>query len=167
MDSQSTPSTASIARVDAGDAPAGVANRSTRRFSKGARTRPAEDRAGVVLKSVSAWTHTLVLTGELTQRSAHELELELERLCEQGVTDITLDLSQLSHIDATGVAVIAFRSGLCERQGYGFALLRGSRHVHEAFERAGVSEMLPFQEDEIARRRRVSSSAARFRDGCE
>jgi anti-anti-sigma factor len=167
MDSQPTTPTASIATVDAGDAPAGVANRSTRRFSKGARTRPAEDRAGVVLKSVSVWTHTLILTGELTRRSAHALELEMERLCEQGVTDITLDLSQLGYIDATGVAVIAFRSGLCERQGYGFALIPGSRVVHEAFEQAGVSEMLPFLEDEMARRRRVSGSAARFRDGCE
>ncbi len=167
MDSQPTTPAASIAGLDPGAVPAGVANRTSRRFSKGARTKPAEDRAGVVLKSVSVWTHTLILTGELTGRSAHALELELERLCEQGVTDITLDLSQLSYIDETGVAVIAFRSGLCERQGYGFALIPGSRGVHEAFEQAGVSEMLPFREDEIAaRRRRVSSSAARVR-GCE
>jgi len=166
MDSQPTTSTANIATAQPRDAVA--ANRSSRRFNKGARTRPAEDRTGVVLKSVSVWTHTLILTGELTQRSAHALELEMERLWEQGVTEITLDLSQLGHIDATGVAVIAFRSGLCQRQGYGFTLIPGSRVVHEAFEQAGVSEMLPFQEDEIAaRRRRVSSSAARLRDGCE
>lgn len=166
METHPTTSTASIARAEAGDAVA--VDRSSRRYSKGVRKRPAEDRAGVVLKSVSVWTHTLILTGELTQRSAHSLELEMERLWEQGVTDITLDLSQLSRIDATGVAVIAFRSGLCERQGYGFTLIPGSRLVHEAFERAGMSEVLPFQEDEIAaRRRRLSSSAARLRDGCE
>src|SRR5665213_1368970 len=55
---------------------------------------------GASLRSVSLWTHTLILTGELTHRSAHLLEAEIERLCEQGVTDITLDLRQLTSLDS-------------------------------------------------------------------
>jgi anti-anti-sigma factor len=113
-----------------------------------ARTRAASSKPTLALAPEKTWTHTLILTGELNRRSAHTLEAEIERLCEEGVTGITLDLSELSNIDATGVAVIAFRSGLCKRRGYDFALIPGSRLVHRAFERAGVSDFLPFREPE-------------------
>src|SRR5271155_3899543 len=61
--------------------------------------------------------HTLILTGELDGGSARALETEIERLCEEGVTGITLDLRGLKYIDSIGVAVIAFRCGLCRRRG--------------------------------------------------
>jgi anti-anti-sigma factor len=98
------------------------------------------------------WTHTLILTGELTHRSAHALEVELERLCDEGVSSITLDLRQLEHIDPIGVAVIAFRTGFCQRQGLGFTLIPGSRPIQRAFEHAGAED-LPFQIDEVGARR--------------
>jgi anti-anti-sigma factor len=98
-------------------------------------------------------THTVILTGELTHRSAHALEVEIERLCDEGVNTITLDLRQLEQIDSIGVAVIAFRSGLCQRQGFGFTLISGPRQIQRAFEQAGVSELLSFQLDEVAARR--------------
>lgn len=112
-----------------------------------------------VLTSVDTWHHTLVLTGELTHRSAHALEVEIERLCENGVTDITLDLRQLETIDPVGVAVIAFRCGLCEKRGYGFGLVPGPRRVQTAFEQAGVLGMLPFREV-VARGARESEFGA-------
>jgi anti-anti-sigma factor len=101
------------------------------------------------LASVNIRTHTLVLTGELDHRSAHSLESAIERLCEDGVTGITLDLRELTYIDPIGVAVIAFRSGLCKRRGYDFVLIPGSQSIQKAFDRAGVSDLLPFQEDEL------------------
>ncbi len=112
--------------------------------------RPRPEAAELVLTSVDTWNHRLVLTGELTHRSAHALELEIERLCEEGVTDITLDLRDLTSIDPVGVAVIAFRCGLCEKRGYGFRLIRGPQAVQVAFERAGLLETLPFKEAEEA-----------------
>lgn len=111
----------------------------------GARTHPIN--RPVALASVSEWTHTLVLSGELTHRSAHALELEIERLCASGVTGITLDLRELAEVDPIGVAVIAFRSGLCKRRGYEFALIAGSRHLRRAFEQAGVAYLLPTEEE--------------------
>jgi anti-anti-sigma factor len=117
---------------------------------------------------VNPRAHTLVLTGELTHHSAHALEVEIERLCEEEVTSITLDLRQLRHIDSIGAAVISFRCGLCQRQGYGFALIPGSRPIQRAFERAGMINLLPFQDDEVAARRlRAATPAQRSRDGCE
>ena len=122
---------------------------------------------GLVLTSVNTWNHTLILTGELTHRSAHALELEIERLCEEGVTDITLDLRDLHTIDPVGVAVIAFRSSLCEKRGYGFRLIRGSRNVQHAFEQAGVIEVLPFKDDEDLAAAGLGAIAQRSLDACE
>jgi anti-anti-sigma factor len=115
---------------------------------------PARNQPHPLSESVSIWMHTLILTGELTHHSAHTLEVEIERLFEEGVTGITLDLRQLTYIDPIGVGVIAFRSRLCRRQGHGFLLIPGPRSIQRAFEQAGVIDQLPFQEDEIAARRR-------------
>ncbi len=110
--------------------------------------RSTAGKAHLRLASVRSWTHTLALTGELTHRSATVLEAEIERLCEGGVTALTLDLRGLAHIDPIGVAVIAFRSNLCKRRGCDFALVRGSRSIQRAFEREGVADSLPFKDPE-------------------
>ena len=115
---------------------------------KAVRTASGEPR--LALAPVSPWTHTLVLSGELNHRSAHVLEAEIDRVCEEGVTAIIVDLRGLTDIDSTGVAVIAFRSGLCRRRGYGFTLIPGSAAIHSAFEEAGMVDLLPFQADELA-----------------
>jgi anti-anti-sigma factor len=94
--------------------------------------------------SVPRRVHTLILSGSLDRGSVRQLETEIERLCEDGVTGITLDLRELAYIDAIGVAVVAFRCGLCLRRGCEFALIRGPRIVQRAFEHAGLSELLPF-----------------------
>ncbi len=96
--------------------------------------------------SVSVRTHTLILTGELNSRSVLVLEAEIERLCDEGVSGITLDLSELASIDLVGVAVIAFRSALCQRRGCEFTLIRGSRSIDRVFEQAGVNGAMRYVE---------------------
>jgi anti-anti-sigma factor len=88
--------------------------------------------------------HTLVLTGELDRTSAQTLETAIEHLCANGAGGVTLDLSRLAYIDATGVAVIAFRSRQCQRRGFDFALIQGPWFIRRAFEAAGVLDSLPF-----------------------
>ena len=146
---QMAPAT-SLSRTKEGGAPAGVAAKTLTVFNNRRRRQPASGEATLTLASVRDWTHTLVLTGELDRASAHALEAEIERLCEEGVTGITLDLRELTYIDSIGVAVIAFRCDLCKRRGYDFALIPGSPSIHRAFEQAGLSELLPFQEDDVA-----------------
>jgi anti-anti-sigma factor len=97
--------------------------------------------------SVARRMHTLILTGSLDRGSVRQLETEIERLCEDGVTGITLDLRALTNIEGIGVAVVAFRCRLCLRLGYDFALIRGPRIVQRAFEQAGLSELLPFTDE--------------------
>jgi anti-anti-sigma factor len=92
--------------------------------------------------------HTLVLIGELDRASTATLEAAIEGVCESEREGITLDLSELTFIDATGVAVIVFRCHWCQRRGYEFALVPGRPPVQRVFELAGASRRLPFVEDQ-------------------
>jgi anti-sigma B factor antagonist len=139
---------ASVRTRNEGGTVGSVASQARTAFNKSTRTRAASSEVSLPTAEVSVWMHTLILTGELDRASAHALEAEIERFCAQGVTGITLDLRELTYIDSVGVAVIAFRWGLCHRQGYEFALIPGSRFIHRAFEQAGLSDLLPFVAEE-------------------
>jgi anti-anti-sigma factor len=110
-------------------------------FALGPATRRRNPR-DMALASVGVWRHTIVLTGALTHRTVHELEVEIEQRCADGVTAITLDLRELTYIDSIGVAVIAFRSRLCKRRGYEFAVVAGAPMMRRAFAQAGVGSLL-------------------------
>jgi anti-anti-sigma factor len=88
--------------------------------------------------------YTLVLLGELDRSSAATLEAAIEGLCEKEVAGITLDLSKLTSIDATGVAVIVFRCRWCQRGGFEFALVPGPRSIQAEFASASALANLPF-----------------------
>ena len=90
--------------------------------------------------------YKLVLVGELDSSSAATLEAAIEGLCETEVAGITIDLSKLTRIDATGVAVIVFRCGWCQRRGYEVALVRGPAPIQAAFAQADALRRLPFVE---------------------
>jgi anti-anti-sigma factor len=167
MKRHQTASAVSLGRRDESGAVRSAASRSPAAFNKNTRTPGSSGDASLVLRSVSARTHTLVLTGELDYRSAHALESEIERLCEEGVTGITLDLRELTSIDSIGVAVIAFRCGLCKRRGYDFAVIPGGPLIRRAFEQAGVTRLLPQKEDAAPSRLPVLAVGHRSRDGCE
>jgi anti-anti-sigma factor len=147
-----TASAAIVDRSNKDESKDGAAKRTHVPYTRNKITQPT-----LKLASARDWTHTLVLTGELNQRSAHALEADIERLCEDGVTGITLDLRQLTAIDPTGVAVIAFRSALCKRRGYQFTLIPGRRRVQRTFEQAGIAGLLPFQEHDAAAQRPADS----------
>jgi anti-anti-sigma factor len=136
--------------------------------SQNTHTQPDASEPSFVLQKPGARTHTLVLTGALDGRSAHALEAAIEHLCEEGVVGVTLDLRELIHIDSIGVAVIMFRCGLCKRRGYDFALIPGSGQIQSAFEQAGVADLLPFCEEQVAASRLPAMALAhRSRDSCE
>jgi len=153
MERHPTTSTVRIVKRNEGRGRGLGARRSNAALDRSIRAAPSRDQSGAPSRGAGVWTHTLVLTGALTHRSAQALEGEIERLCDEGVTAITLDLRQLVHIDSIGVAVVAFRCGLCQRRGLGFTLIPGSQPIQRVFEQAGVSELLPFQVDEVAARR--------------
>jgi anti-anti-sigma factor len=148
MNAHQTAMVASVERLTQDDAVTTVANRTQTAFETNTRSQPAVSEPSLAPPPAVARPHTLILTGALDRRSAHALEAEIERLCEEGVTGITLDLRELTYIDAIGVAVIAFRCRLCLRRGYEFSLIPGSRSINRVFEKAGVRDVLPFERDE-------------------
>ena len=150
-----TASAVSISAWNDGRAVESPANRRTGSSENGSRQpAPSEPSSGAA--SARARAHTLVLIGELDSRSAHALEAELERLCEEGVASITLDLRELTHIDSVGAAVIAFRCALCKRRGHELVLIPGPQNIQRVFERAGTSQLLPFRRDDVPTPRRLA-----------
>jgi len=123
------------------------ADRPTAAFAANDRARTAPGKPRLRLARSQVRTHTLVLAGELNLRSAPTLEADIERLCDEGVGTITLDLRSLDQIDSTGIAVIAFRCELCRKRGHTVAVIPGSSLNRRALERAGVTSLLPAVEE--------------------
>lgn len=122
----------------------------------------AHSRPHLTLASTPVWRHRLILTGKLDYRSASELEEEIECLCEEGVTILTLDLRQLDAIDPTGATVIAFRGAACKRRGRDFAVIPGSRVIHRALAEAGATDLLTLDPNDSVVRRYPSRSLDGF-----
>jgi len=122
------------------------------------RTRPAAGETGLspvvherprlTLVSPPAWSHKLILTGSLNRRSALELEDEIECLCQEGVTTLTLDLRQLDAIDADGITAIASRGAACRQQDRKLTVISDSRIIQRALAEAGTPELLSSERSE-------------------
>jgi anti-anti-sigma factor len=109
---------------------------------------PRHARPRLTLAGEQTWRHTLILTGKLDCHSAPELEDEIECLCQEGVTILTLDLRWLDEIDPTGASVITFRRALCKRLGHELAVIPGSRVIRRALAEAGATDLLTPERDE-------------------
>ncbi len=100
------------------------------------------ERSPLTLAGAPVWKHKLILTGKLDDRTAVELEDELECLREEGVRNLTLDLRQLDAIDAVGARAIARGGAACRQQGRDFAVVPGSPVVQRALVEAGAEGLL-------------------------
>lgn len=119
----------------------------------------AHSRPHLTLASTLVWRHRLILTGKLDYRSASELEEEIECLCQEGVTILTLDLRQLDAIDPAGATVIAFCGAAWKRRGHDFVVIPGSRVIHRELTEAGAADLLTLDRNESAVRRFSSRSS--------
>ena len=136
-----TLSTTSSQRVlDQGNAAEGAPDRPPAGESQAGMSVPT--RPQLTLANGPVWRHKLILAGALDHRSASELEEEIECLCEEGVTTLTLDLRQLDEIDSTGVTAIARRGAVCKMRGHDFAVIPGSRGIRRALTAAGATDLL-------------------------
>ena len=116
----------------------------------------------LTLASTLVWRHRLILTGKLDCRSASELEDEIECLCQEGVTILTIDLRQLDTIDPTGAMAIAFCGAACRKQGRDFAVIPGSRVIHHVLTEAGATDLLALDRNESVPRHYSSRSSERY-----
>jgi anti-sigma B factor antagonist len=92
-------------------------------------------------------SHVLVPAGELDIASVEVLNAAVERACAEGARSITLDLSELSFIDSTGLAAIVLASRMCDRNGLELTLIPGAPSTQRLFEMTGLLDVLPFRAD--------------------
>jgi anti-sigma B factor antagonist len=91
---------------------------------------------------VSGDDHTLLLSGELDMAAEDELEAAIVSCA--GAARLTLDLSQVTFMDSTGITLVLLANDLCKAHDIAFALVPGPRQVQRVFEIAGLLERLPF-----------------------
>jgi anti-anti-sigma factor len=137
-----TLSTVSQHGLDRGDIAGAVTDRVSAGDGQTSLSETAHARPQFTLASEPVWRHKLILTGKLDHCSAPELEEEIECLCEEGVTTLTLDLGQLDEIDSTGVTAIARRGAVCKMRGRDVAVIPGSPVVYSALAEAGATDLL-------------------------
>jgi anti-anti-sigma factor len=92
---------------------------------------------------VCGGTHTLLLAGELDMAAAADVEAVL-LACANDALRLTLDLSQLTFMDSSGLRLIVFAQQLCREKGAEFALIPGPRQVQRVFELTALVDRLPF-----------------------
>jgi anti-anti-sigma factor len=135
------------ATADALVDPAHVAGRA------GSLAEALEARPRLTVARTPVWKHRLIVTGNLDHRSAAELDDEIECLCQEGVTVLTLDLRQLDAIDSAGARVIAIRGALCTGRGNDFSVIAESPVVRRALTEAGAADLLnPDSSETVVRR---------------
>jgi anti-anti-sigma factor len=137
-----TPSITGRHTLDQSDSAKAVTDRIPAGDGQASLSEAAQARPQLTLTREPIWRHKLILTGKLDDRSAPELEEEIECLCEEGVTTLMLDLRQLEAIDSTGVTAIARRGAVCKLRGRDFAVIPGSRVVRRALAEAGATDLL-------------------------
>ncbi|MGH2917599.1 MAG: STAS domain-containing protein [Solirubrobacteraceae bacterium] len=89
-------------------------------------------------------SHTICLFGELDLATAGAVERELERVEAGDAEAIVLDLSGLTFISSTGIALLLGAHSRSRGDSDRLALLRGPASVQRVFELTGVDDLLPF-----------------------
>ncbi|MCW2969629.1 MAG: hypothetical protein JWO23_756 [Solirubrobacterales bacterium] len=95
--------------------------------------------------------HTLFLRGELDMGGADHLEAVVFCLLVDGIEGISLNLSKLVFIDATGLRSVRAVRELCLTRGFAFSLARATGQVRRLFEMTGAADDLSVRSAGAAR----------------
>jgi anti-anti-sigma factor len=80
--------------------------------------------------------------GELDLASAPSAEEELSRAAESNVERVIVDLSRLTFMDSTGLAMLVKASRAAKESGRRFAVIKGGAQVERLFSLTGMDEEL-------------------------
>jgi anti-sigma B factor antagonist len=84
------------------------------------------------------------LVGELDLAEVEPLQAEFERLCANGLSALTVDLSGLDFLDSTGLHALLRLRGRCERLQLGLQLVPGPASVQRLFRITGTDTQFNF-----------------------
>ena len=86
------------------------------------------------------------LVGELDLAEVAPLQAELDRLCSNGLSALTVDLSELDFVDSTGLHLLLELNGRCARQEVPLTLVPGPPAVQRLFKITGTDGQFRFAE---------------------
>jgi anti-sigma B factor antagonist len=106
---------------------------------------PRFPRSDAIRVTVDGETAKAELAGAFDMAATFTVEPALEQALEEpGVSALTLDLSELSFIDSTGVGVLFRLESEARTRGVALSIVPGPREVQRVFELAGLTDVLPF-----------------------
>ncbi len=88
----------------------------------------------------------MAVCGELDLATSPALQEQLERLGSTAAALVILDLSQLEFIDSSGLSVVVGAHQRAAKDGWRFALVKGSPQVQQVMSLTGVAELLTVAE---------------------
>jgi anti-sigma B factor antagonist len=88
----------------------------------------------------------LRLLGELDLAAVEPLQDELDRLCSNRLSMLTVDLSELDFVDSTGLHLLMRLRTRCERQQLGLRFIPGPPAVQRLFRITGTDVHFTFVE---------------------
>ena len=86
------------------------------------------------------------LTGELDLAEVEPLEAEFDRLCANGLSKLTVDLSDLDFVDSTGLHVLLRLGTRCAGEQLALQLVPGPPAVQRLFLITGTDSQFTFIE---------------------
>ena len=85
----------------------------------------------------------IVPSGELDIATTPELEQVLDEAAADGVTEIVLDLRELTFMDSTGLRALAQANSRAGERGVMLSIIRGPRQIERVLEISGLGSLLP------------------------
>jgi anti-sigma B factor antagonist len=96
----------------------------------------------------------LMLGGELDLAGVPAFEAAATRLCEMGLGELLVDISDVGFIDSSGVRSILEIKAMCERRSCEFSMTHARDHGERVFELTRLLDHLPFRASKPQRFRR-------------
>ena len=81
--------------------------------------------------------------GELDIATTPELEEALADATRDGITEIVLDLRELTFMDSTGLRALAQANLRADERGIALSIIRGPRPIERVLEISGLAGLLP------------------------
>ena len=91
-------------------------------------------------------TAVVRVSGELDLAAVEPLQAELDRVCSNGLSALTIDLRELEFVDSTGLHLLLRLHGDCERRQVDLRLVPGPPAVQRLFRITGTEEHFRFLE---------------------
>jgi len=94
-------------------------------------------------------TVVVALKGELDLATVEQVQQRLAQLRDERRA-VLLDLDRLTFMDSTGIRLLLSACEDAESRAWTFRVTRGSERVQQVLSAAGVSERLPYADEDVA-----------------